>query len=360
MLRLASYPSFHLQDPKPNPQGDPVTQVNPHLTQWLQQTCPSPIDSLHEIAGDASFRRYFRLHSGTQTYMVMDASQQRDCFEPFVAIAKALHPLGLEVPQILAEDITQGFMLISDFGDQQYLSVLNENNADALYKTALQSLTLMQACRKVPNWTLPAFDHSFMLRELKEFKHWFVERYLELPLTTQEETLLQTTFDRLCSTAGQQPQVFIHRDYHSANLMVLPDKQAGILDFQDASIGPLTYDLVSLLRDCYIDWPDEKVQTWAGHYYELLFDGQHLKAISKEQFLSWFDWMGLQRHMKALFIFARKYLRDRVPRYLHYLPRTLNYVVKISARYPELRAFHHYVREFKLPVLDEGKRQCEA
>ncbi len=336
-----------------------MSQINPLLRPWLQENCTFPIDSLHEIPGDASFRRYFRLRSGTQSYMVMDASEQRDCFEPYIAIAKALLPLGIRVPQILAEDIAPGFMLISDFGDTQYLTALHPNNADELYKKALHSLSVLQACREIQNWTLPAFNQQFMLNELKEFYHWFVERYLGLTCSEQEQTMLQATFASLIDSANKQPQVFIHRDYHSANLMVLPDQQVGILDFQDACIGPLTYDLVSLLRDCYIDWPESKVQQWAGYYYEILCTQSSLQKVSLMQFLQWFDWMGLQRHLKVLFIFARKYLRDHTTNYLKSMPRTLNYILQISARYPELRLFHIYMRDFILPIY-ERKQQCEA
>lgn len=327
--------------------------THPILTQWLQENCSFPIDALQEIPGDASFRRYFRLQSGAQSYMVMDASQQRDCFEPFLAIAKALLTLGVSVPEILAQDLAQGFMLISDFGDRQYLNTLNPSNADALYKTALDSLVLLQACPEVPGWTLPAFNERFMQTELREFKHWFLEGYLNRSFSTQEQNLLKSTFNQLCESAEEQTQVFIHRDYHSANLMLLPTQGVGILDFQDACTGPITYDLVSLLRDCYIDWPEEKVRQWVAYYYDRLRENQLLKTVSCDQFTRWFDLMGLQRHMKALFIFARKYLRDQTPRYLKYLPRTLNYLVKISERYPELQAFHSFAGNLSLPVYQE-------
>jgi aminoglycoside/choline kinase family phosphotransferase len=331
--------------------------MNPVLKQWLQQNCTFPIDSLQEIPGDASFRRYFRLASGKQSYMVMDASQQRDCFEPFVAISRALHALGVTVPEVLVQDLTQGYMLISDFGDTQYLTVLALHNADRLYKTALNSLSLLQTCSSVADWTIPSFDSGFMQRELSEFNHWFLEGYLKCSFSPVERKLLQTTFTALSEAASRQPQVFMHRDYHSANLMVLKNEQVGILDFQDACIGPVTYDLVSLLRDCYIDWPDEKVEAWVAYYYELLREQSVLNGVSQEQFMTWFDWMGMQRHMKALFIFARKYLRDHTPRYLQFMPRTLNYLAKVSGRYPELGDFHRYVENLNLPL---EKIACEA
>lgn len=327
--------------------------MNPNLNQWLQQNCTFPIDSLHEIPGDASFRRYFRLYSGTQSYLVMDASQQRDCFEPYVAIAQALYSLGVTVPQVMVQDLSQGYMLISDFGDKQYLKELTRQNADVLYKTVLDSLALLQSCPKVPGWTLPSFDQNFMLRELSEFNSWFLERYLKLSFSVQEKEVLRATFTKLSEAANKQTQVFMHRDYHSANLMLLPEREVGVLDFQDACTGPVTYDLVSLLRDCYIDWPEEQVQSWVGYYYDSLRARHLLQEVSLGQFLTWFDWMGMQRHMKALFIFARKYLRDNTANYLKFMPRTLNYIVKISARYPEFQAFHTYMQHLNLPVWDD-------
>lgn len=322
--------------------------ISPALRQWLQQVCHFPLDQIQEIPGDASFRRYFRLHLKEQSYIIMDASQQLDCCEPYLAIARALLSLDLAVPEILAHDVQQGYMLISDFGDRRYLQELRPENADQLYYSAMSSLSVLQTCRGVKDWALPAFDQAFMQRELDEFRHWFLERYLQLALAPREQKILQTAFDRLLLSASEQPQVFIHRDYHSANLMWMPKKPTGILDFQDACIGPVTYDLVSLLRDCYIDWPQEKVRAWVAYYYEGLRENKLLQDASEEQFFRWFDWMGMQRHMKALFIFARKYLRDQTPRYLEYLPRTLNYVVTVSQNYPELQEFHHFMRGLSL------------
>lgn len=318
------------------------------LQQWLQQVCSFPLDTLQEIAGDASFRRYFRLSHGQQSYVVMDASLQLDCCEPYFAIAKALQALGIAVPEIMAHDFKQGYMLISDFGNCMYLKALHANNADFLYKNAMNSLFLLQTCQKVEDWSLPNFDQFFMQRELDEFKQWFLEGYMKVACSVSDKKMLHTAFLKLTTAAHAQHQVFIHRDYHSANLMVIPKvggkDQPGILDFQDACVGPITYDLVSLLRDCYIDWPEEKIYYWVNYYYDGLRERQQLLTVSLDEFKQWFDWMGIQRHLKALFIFARKYLRDHTTRYLSYLPRTLNYIVTVSERYPEFRDFHAYMK----------------
>lgn len=331
------------------------------LTSWLQKVCPFPLAKLEEIPGDASFRRYFRLENEQSSYIVMDASLQLDCCESFVAIAAALAQLGIAVPHILAEDLQQGYLLITDLGNRVYLKELCPDNADALYKQALHTLALLQTCREVPHWTLPNFDGPFMQQELAEFNRWFLEGYLKKSLSQGEHSLLKQVFTQLIEKAVQQPQVFIHRDYHSANLMVLPHPtqgiETGVLDFQDACRGPITYDLVSLLRDCYIDWPDEQVYGWVAYYYQYLRARGQLATVTFESFKQWFDWMGIQRHLKASFIFARKFLRDHTHRYLQHLPRTLGYVLAVSQRYPELADFHAYISEI-VTLLTPGSVTC--
>jgi len=321
------------------------------LKQWLQHACPLPIDALHEMAGDASFRRYFRLHSGQQSFVVMDASLQLDCCEPYVAIAKTLQQSGIAVPSVIAQDLKKGYMLISDFGDRLYLKELNQNNADRLYKTAMNTLSVLQTCPEVKDWVVPDFNQKLMQHELDEFKFWFLDRYLKRSCSQRDQNMLHTTFTQLIETASEQEQVFMHRDYHSANLLVLPStkdeqEQTGVLDFQDACKGPITYDLVSLLRDCYIHWPEEKVTQWVSYYYEIVREqNPRIKHVSLEKWMQWFDWMGMQRHMKAIFIFARKHLRDHTTNYLQHIPRTLQYVVSVSGRYPEFQTFHAYMKE---------------
>lgn len=302
---------------------------------WLQKTCGIPEFSLQQIPGDASFRRYFRVQHHQGSYVAMDVHMERNSCAPYIAIARALSKHGLVTPEIIRNDLSQGFLLITDFGDRQLLKELNEENAQILYTQALEALSYLQQCRQVSGWTVPIFTTDFMLKELDLFKEWFLERYLHLSLSEKTEQNLLKCFQFIVEGATQQPNVFMHRDYHSANLMVLPHDQVGILDFQDAFIGPVTYDLVSLLRDCYIAWPEDFVVALILQYRDRI----HLE-VSDVDFLYWFDLMGLQRHLKTLLTFSRKYCRDGNDSYLKHIPRTLNYIMTVSERYPECRELH--------------------
>lgn len=307
------------------------------LKQWLRKEVGLNEVALQPMQGDASFRRYFRV----QSFVAMDAPPPRENCASFVAIARALRTLGLKTPEIIEQDIERGFLLLTDFGDYTYLRTLNQQNANVLYQRALRALATMHQCREVPFYTLPLFTAEFMQQEWQWHQEWFLKKYLGLECDHVE---LDKCYHLLVQSAVEQPQVFMHRDYHSANLMMLPD-DVGILDFQDAFIGPLTYDLVSLLRDCYIDWPHEMVETWALFYFSLLQQRGELQKISKEKFLRWFDLMGLQRHLKALMTFARKKVRDSQPQYLEHIPRTINYIVDVSGRYSELAPLHQYYKK---------------
>lgn len=299
------------------------------LEQWLSETCNLPTHKLHAMAGDASFRRYFRVEMEDQSYVAMDAPPPRENCIPYIAIAKTLRQMGLCAPDIIASHVNKGFLLITDFGDYLYLKELNPTNAEELYTRALDALTILQSCRQVDGWPIPTFTAEFMRQELEMFKEWFLCKHMNLTLSLQRDHQLATCFDFLAQSASSQAQVFMHRDYHSANLMVLPNKQVGILDFQDAFIGPVTYDLVSLLRDCYITWPDEVVTKLVLQYWQNL----NLPHVTADQFLFWFDMMGLQRHLKALLTFSRKLHRDGNASYLQHIPRTVSYIEKVSARY---------------------------
>jgi len=322
------------------------------LKKWVtrQLSCEGHDVVMHALPVDASFRRYFRISKGTHSFIAMDAPPDKENSVPFSAIGHAFFDLGLRVPKIFHEDLAEGFLLLEDFGNKLYLNVLNAENADALYHTAIADLLTLQKCCDIPGWTLPHFNHTMIGQELNLFMQWMIERYLNLKLSAVEEQLLRTTFQQLIDSAKQQPQVCVHRDYHSRNLMVLDDDRVGMLDFQDAVWGPVTYDLVSLIRDCYIDWPLEKVQAWALQY---LKDAQHqhviAKKVSSAEFLTWFDRMGVQRHLKASFIFARKWLRDQDPRYLADIPRTFRYVSEVTARDSELHEFHDFFSHFIFP-----------
>lgn len=307
--------------------------------QWLSGPCQLAAYQLDPLPGDASFRRYARVHHAGKTYMAMDASTEKQSCIPFVAIAQSLRKHGLSAPEILASDLTQGFLLLTDFGDRLYLNELNITNAIVHYQRALDALLRMQDCQ-IENWTLKPFTAEFMQNELQLFKEWFLEKYLKLNLTQSTHNMLDNSFYRLAENAAAQPYVFMHRDYHSANLMILPENQVGILDFQDAFIGPITYDLVSLLRDCYIDWPENIVNQLVTYFWEK----NKLSNMGLDEFIRQFDWMGMQRHLKALLTFSRKYCRDNNANYLRHIPRTVNYVLTISERYPETKLLHEFLK----------------
>ncbi len=312
------------------------------LKQWLTQHLPQEIE-ITPILGDASFRRYFRINDKQQTYIAMDSPPHLENPQPFVAIAKTFAQLGLSVPTIHAADLKEGYLLISDLGDQLYLSALNTTSANHLYTIAMNELNIIQSCQNITDWDLPPFDEKFMLTELHNCQHWFFERHLGITIDDSLVQMLNKTNQSLLQSALEQPQCCVHRDYHSRNLMVLPQQGVGILDFQDAVWGPITYDLMSLLKDCYIAWPSDQVTHWALSFYEQRREAGVLKNSNPEQFIRWFDLMGMQRHMKCLFIFSRKYHRDSTTSYLKYLPQTLNYLIASSANYAEFSSFHTWL-----------------
>jgi aminoglycoside/choline kinase family phosphotransferase len=318
------------------------------LQDWLQTNLNINAPQLISITNDASFRRYFRVAVNDISYVVMDAPPDKENCAPFVDVAQRLQMSGLNTPQIVASYLEQGFLLLTDLGSQLYLSALNEETqVENLYGDALQALMVMQTRTESDN--LPLYDHHLLHREMDLFTDWLVSKHLNLSLIAGERANLDKCFELLSASALSQPQVFVHRDYHSRNLMVVSQNNPGILDFQDAVKGPITYDLVSLLRDCYIAWPRERVNGWAKYYCTQI---QHiLNDVSETQFLRWFDWMGIQRHLKASGIFARLYHRDGKSGYVRDIPRTLNYIVEVTVDYPELATLHELISKRVLPCL---------
>ncbi len=329
---------------------DPRQQA---LNYWLKAELNTDFN-MTPVIGDASFRRYFRVTCDGKTFIAVDAPPNKENSHSFIAVGRAFAAIEVNVPQVFSFDLRDGFLLLSDFGTELYQYALNAENADELYTRSLKELAKIQACQTIADWTLPQFDQTFMLEELSNFRHWFLERHLQIPLDDHANKLLDELFEQLINSAITQPQCCIHRDYHSRNLMVLPEG-IGVLDFQDAAKGPITYDLVSLLRDCYIAWPRQKVEQWALSFYEGLIE-KNLLTVSWPVFLRWFDWMGIQRHLKAIFIFARKYYRDGVADYLPYIANGLQYVVDVSRNYPELQTFANWLDEELLPRYETVKR----
>ncbi|MGD8842419.1 MAG: phosphotransferase, partial [Gammaproteobacteria bacterium] len=278
-----------------------------------------------------------RIRHNGESYILMDAPPEKEDCTPFVRISRLLLQLGLHVPEILAEDHQRGFLLLSDLGSRLYLNELNESNVGRLYGDALGALAALQSCGPVDS-ALPPYDRRLLLFEMSLFTDWLLGTHLGMQPDEAEERELGAVFELLVENALEQPSVCVHRDYHSRNLMVCESHNPGILDYQDAVIGPMTYDLVSLLRDCYLSWPRARVEDWALGYYELAQQTGVLRqgAVDENRFLRWFDLMGVQRHLKAAGIFARLNHRDGKPGYLADIPRTLGYVQQVCAGYPEL------------------------
>jgi aminoglycoside/choline kinase family phosphotransferase len=278
----------------------------------------------------------------------MDAPPENEDCRPFVAVAKHLGELGLNVPEVYEADFEQGFLLLSDLGSEHYLDRLKDSDSSRLYADAMSALSLMQAGGERDG--LPPYDSQLLQREMGLFREWLLEQHLGLSLNTDEQQMLDDIFQLLIANALEQPQVFVHRDYHSRNLLVTPAKNPGILDFQDAVLGPVTYDLVSLLKDCYISWPREQVQGWVSVYFAQALQAGVVQKEHEKGFLRWFDLMGVQRHLKASGIFARLNIRDGKPGYLQDIPRTLNYIVEIAPEYPELKQLAWLIKERVLPA----------
>ncbi len=306
------------------------------LLEWLENVLPAQPNRIAPASSDASFRRYFRVWYDDQTHIVMDAPPDQEDCRPFVAMAQAMRGLGLNTPEVLAEDLDQGFLLLTDFGSRQYLPELDARSVPGLYGDALEALARLQIGGDPGSPLLPPYDSALLHREMELFREWFLGKLLGLELTDGEQQVLNQTFALLADNALEQPRVWVHRDYHSRNLMITDPDNPGVLDFQDAVVGAVTYDLVSLLRDCYIAWPRTQVEAWAlDHRAQLRALGMN-GLEDADQFLRWFDLMGVQRHLKATGIFARLNLRDGKPGYLRDIPRTLGYVLEVAGRYAEL------------------------
>ncbi|CAG9169932.1 aminoglycoside phosphotransferase family protein [Cupriavidus pampae] len=296
-------------------------------------------DSCAPASADASFRRYFRVrtvHPNHPTAIVMDAPPTHEDCRPFIHVAKLFGDAGVTVPTVLAQDLEQGFLLLADLGNQTYLSKLDETTARGLYGDAAAALVRIQAATRPGE--LPVYDRALLQRELDLFPEWYVARHLGVTLTDAQQSDLREVMDAILANNLAQAQVYVHRDYHSRNLMVMPDgANPGILDFQDAVIGPITYDAVSLWRDAYIEWEEEQQLDWLIRYWERARAAGLAVNADFGEFYRDYEWMGLQRHLKVLGIFARLYHRDGKDGYLANLPLVLKYTRSVAGRYTELR-----------------------
>lgn len=320
------------------------------LKHWLSSDVGLTEFDIAPASSDASFRRYFRVSHAGASRIVMDAPPGKEDCRPYIKVARAFSSLGLNVPQIFQADLEQGFILLSDLGVRSYLDVLAETNVEQLYGDALNALFKLQGHRNYQSNFFPLYDRSLLMSEMNLFRDWYLARHLGRALSATHNRVLDEVFEILISSALEQPVVWVHRDYHSRNLMFVEQDNPGILDFQDAVIGPVTYDLVSLLRDCYIQWPEERIRTWVDEYYLRLREDRITDRVDSAGFRRWFDLMGMQRHLKAIGIFSRLNIRDGKPGYMNDIPRTLGYVTDVSARYPEFQELNQLLAG--LPQLD--------
>jgi len=305
------------------------------LNEWLKNIMPTQTIELAPIEGDASLRRYFRLNNDLGSYIVMDASSEKSSLIPFTNVGNLLSTNGVHAPKIHAVDYQKGFALLDDFGNQLLLNALTVETVDALYKGAIDMLIKIQQC-PIQDTTMQLFDATYMQTECALFYDWFLERYLQINLSNADLASLHRTIGSIIEEVAKQPTVLIHRDYHSRNLMLVNEnpQKIGVIDFQDAMVGPITYDLVSLLKDCYISWPRDRILNWIGYYYQTIptpFTG------GMDTFVRAFDLCGVQRHLKVLGIFSRLHIRDQKSMYLQHLPRILQYLEETLARYEDLK-----------------------
>lgn len=329
------------------------------LQRWLVDHFGDADFRLQPASADASFRRYFRVTRGMagneQSWIAMDAPAPQEDIAPYIRVAGMLQQVGVNAPRVLNSDLEQGLLLNTDLGSMTYQAgLLAGRDPQTLYRDAIEALVQIQVGGAASAQRLPDYDEVILRREMALFPEWFCARHLGLTFSAAQERDLQAVCDVLVAEALAQPRVFVHRDYHCRNLMVCDRGNPGILDFQDALNGPVTYDLVSLLRDCYVAWPAAQVSDWVRQYRNSARAQGLAVAQDERQFLRWFDLMGVQRHLKCIGIFARLWHRDGKPGYLQDIPRTLKYVLDVSARYPELRALDVLARQV-LPVVEQGR-----
>lgn len=306
------------------------------LARWLQTLAARhrlDVSTLRPASVDASSRRYFRIDAAKGSVIAMDAPPATEDSLPFVRVAAMMKEAGVNVPDVLAEDLAQGFLLLTDLGDTTYLKALSPDNADELFGAALDTLVRWQLATR--DGTLPPYDEALLRRELRLFPDWYIARHLQHELTSSQSAVLEQTFTRIVSANLAQSAVFVHRDYMPRNLMVC-QPSPGVLDFQDAVVGPISYDVVSLFRDAFISWDEARVLVWAQLYFARATAAKLPVPSRFEDFWRDFEWMGVQRHLKVLGIFARIRYRDGKPHYLEDAPRFINYVRTMAQRYNEL------------------------
>lgn len=320
------------------------------LEQWLRIDLRLSPDRLAPASADASFRRYFRVHARGTSFIAMDAPPGREDLGPFISVAAALGAIGVNVPTVLESDRARGFLLLTDLGSTHYLAALGQGaDPDRLYADAAETLLRIQIAGAHAAEALPPYDAEVLDREVQVFPEWFLARHLRIEPDAALVALIGSVSTLLAASALEQPQVFVHRDYHSRNLMVTPERNPGVIDFQDAMQGAITYDLASLFKDCYIVWPRPRVLEWLRRYRQRALAAGLDAGAHDAEFIRWFDLIGVQRHLKVLGVFARLWYRDGKAGYLSDLPTVLNYVLETAADYPELDALADYLHAVVVP-----------
>ena len=328
------------------------------LQDWLARDLGLAPERIERASSDASFRRYFRVVCDDCTLVAMDAPPPAEDVRPYLKVTALLEPLGIHVPHVYEADPAQGFVLLEDLGSTHYLAQLAAGgDPQRLYGDALQALAEIQLRGAAAAAQLAPYDRAPLARELALMPEWFLDRHLALALTGAEREMIVAAFEFLIGEALSQPEVFVHRDYHSRNLMVVAERNPGVIDFQDALRGPIGYDLVSLLKDCYISWPRRQVLEWVSGYRSLLQARGGRVGGGPAQFLRWFDLIGVQRHIKVLGIFARLWYRDGKPGYLRDLPLTFDYVREACRLYPELAPLSEFLERRVAPELPRANER---
>ena len=304
------------------------------LREWTQSVLPDPLLALEPASADASFRRYFRAITQAGSFVVMDAPPSHEDCRPYLHVARLFRAAGANTPEIHAENLEEGFLLLSDFGNTTYLMALDGASADRLYRDANTTLIRIQLASRPGE--LPDYDRELLLRELRLFPDWYLARHLNITLSADQRAVLDAAFEAILANTLAQPRVYVHRDWHSRNLMVTDVDNPGVLDFQDAVYGPITYDLASIYKDAYIRWEEDRVLDWLVRYWEAARKAGLPVPGDFGKFFRDYEWMGVQRHLKVLGIFARLYHRDGKDGYLKDLPLVARYLRKACERYAEL------------------------
>ena len=321
------------------------------LTQWLSSLYPNESFTIAPASADASFRRYFRATFANRALIVMDAPPQHEDCKPFLHVGELFESAGTHVPHVYAQDLTQGFLLLSDLGHTTYLQALTADNARQLYGAATDALIKIQLASKENE--LPCYDEALLRRELNLFPEWYIAKHLGVTLSAKQQSKLEEVFARILANNLAQPCVYVHRDYHSRNLMV-SEPNPGILDFQDAVYGPITYDLASLFKDAYIKWDEEEIMDWLIRYWEKARKAGLPVREDFGEFYRDYEMMGVQRHIKVLGIFARLYHRDGKDGYLKDMPLVFEYLYRASVRYIDLKPLQVLLEELQPQAIQEG------